>query len=107
MPERSFVSTTACGSSKWRRRTEGAPRMRVIIAGAGLGGLTLALSLRAAGIEAEVFEAAPELKPVGVGINVLPHAARELTELGLGERLAERAIATQALMYANQFGQEI
>jgi 2-polyprenyl-6-methoxyphenol hydroxylase-like FAD-dependent oxidoreductase len=81
--------------------------MRVIIAGAGLGGLTLALSLHAAGIEAEVFEAAPELKPVGVGINVLPHATRELTELGLGERLAERAIATEALMYTNKFGQEI
>ena len=81
--------------------------MRVIIAGAGLGGLTLALSLRAAGIEAEVFEAAPELKPVGVGINILPHATRELTELGLADRLAERAIATEALMYANQFGQEI
>ena len=81
--------------------------MRVIIAGAGLGGLTLALSLQAVGIEAEIYEAAPALRPVGVGINLLPHAVRELTELGLAERIAERAIATEALVYANRFGQEI
>jgi 2-polyprenyl-6-methoxyphenol hydroxylase-like FAD-dependent oxidoreductase len=81
--------------------------VRVIIAGAGLGGLTLALSLQAVGIEAEIYEAAPALRPVGVGINLLPHAVRELTELGLAERIAERAIATEALVYANRFGQEI
>jgi 5-methylphenazine-1-carboxylate 1-monooxygenase len=81
--------------------------MRVIVAGGGIGGLSLALSLHAAGIEAEVFEAVREMKPVGVGINLLPHATRELIELGLGERLAEAAIATEALIYANRFGQEI
>ncbi len=81
--------------------------MRVIVAGGGIGGLSLALSLHAAGIEAEIFEAAREMKPVGVGINLLPHATRELIELGLGERLAEAAIATEALIYANRFGQEI
>jgi 5-methylphenazine-1-carboxylate 1-monooxygenase len=81
--------------------------MRVIIVGAGIGGLTLALSLHAAGIEAEVFEAAPELRPLGVGINVLPHAMRELTELGLEPAMAARGIPTGALMYANRFGQEI
>jgi 2-polyprenyl-6-methoxyphenol hydroxylase-like FAD-dependent oxidoreductase len=81
--------------------------MRVVVAGAGIGGLTLALSLHAAGIDVEVCEAAPELKPIGVGINVLPHAARELIELGLGERLAGLGVATEALIYANRFGQEI
>lgn len=81
--------------------------MRVVIVGAGIGGLTLALSLHAAGIEAVVYEAAPEILPLGVGINVLPHAVRELTDLGLADRLADNAIATQALMYANRFGQEI
>ena len=81
--------------------------MRVIIVGAGIGGLTLALSLHRAGIAAVVCEAVAELKPLGVGINLLPHAVRELTELGLAEALAERAIATEALIYANKFGQEI
>jgi 2-polyprenyl-6-methoxyphenol hydroxylase-like FAD-dependent oxidoreductase len=81
--------------------------MRIIVVGAGIGGLTTALSLHQAGIEVDVYEAAPELKPLGVGINILPHAARELTELGLGERLAARAIATEALVYTNRFGQEI
>lgn len=81
--------------------------MRVIIVGAGISGLTLALSLHAAGIEAEIYEAAPELRPLGVGINLLPHAMRELTELGLAEAIAARGVATGALMYANRFGQEI
>ncbi|WP_421932773.1 flavin-dependent oxidoreductase [Phenylobacterium sp.] len=81
--------------------------MRVVIVGAGIGGLTLALSLHAAGIETEVYEAAPEILPLGVGINVLPHAVRELTDLGLADRLADNGVATEALMYANRFGQEI
>lgn len=56
--------------------------MGVIIIGGGIGGLTAALSLHAAGIDVEVFEAAADVRPLGVGINVLPHAVRELTELG-------------------------
>ena len=81
--------------------------MRVIIAGGGLGGLSLTLSLNAAGIDAVMYEAAPELRSVGLGINVLPHACRELIELGLGERLEQSGIRTEALMYANRHGQEI
>lgn len=82
--------------------------MQAIVIGAGLGGLTAALSLHDAGFsDVRVYEAAPELKPLGVGINVLPHAARELIELGLEEPLADTAIHTEALMYANRFGQEI
>ncbi len=81
--------------------------MRVIVVGAGIGGLTLALSLHAVGIEAVVCEAAPEVQPLGVGINILPHAVRELTELGLDGELAARGIPTGSLMYANRFGQEI
>jgi 2-polyprenyl-6-methoxyphenol hydroxylase-like FAD-dependent oxidoreductase len=81
--------------------------MRIVIAGAGIGGLSLALSLHAAGIDCVVHEAVAELKPLGVGINLLPHAVRELTELGLAERVAQVAIPTEALVYANRFGQEI
>ncbi|NMJ39872.1 flavin-dependent oxidoreductase [Roseomonas sp. JC162] len=81
--------------------------MRVLIAGGGIGGLTLALSLHQAGIDCEVFEQAPEIRPLGVGINVLPHAMRELTELGLQERVAGAGIVTQELAYANRLGQMI
>ena len=81
--------------------------MRVIIAGGGIGGLTTALSLHAAGIEAEVFESVAEIRPLGVGINILPHAVRELTELGLADALAATGIATRELRYISAHGQEI
>lgn len=79
----------------------------VLIIGAGIGGLTLALSLHRAGIPARVVEAVPSIRPLGVGINVLPHAVRELTELGLAEKLEASAIRTKELIYTNKFGQEI
>ena len=50
--------------------------MRVLVAGGGIGGLTTALSLHAAGIDAVVYEAAPAMRELGVGINLLPHAVR-------------------------------
>lgn len=56
----------------------------VLIAGAGIGGLTAALTLHQIGVPCVVFEAAPELKPLGVGINLQPNAIRELQELGFG-----------------------
>ncbi|MCX7960688.1 MAG: flavin-dependent oxidoreductase [Burkholderiales bacterium] len=79
----------------------------VLIAGGGIGGLTLALSLHQAGIACRVFEAAPEIRPLGVGINLLPHAMRELTELGLAEPLARVAVETAELRFYNRFGQFI
>lgn len=81
--------------------------MKVIIAGAGIGGLTAALSLHAAGIETVIYEAVPEIRPLGVGINLLPHAVRELTELGLADELARTGVATSTLIYTNKLGQEI
>jgi 2-polyprenyl-6-methoxyphenol hydroxylase-like FAD-dependent oxidoreductase len=82
--------------------------VRVVVAGGGIGGLTAALSLHAAGItDVAVLEAAPELRPLGVGVNVLPHAVRELTELGLAERLSGQGVATAALAYHNRHGQAI
>jgi len=55
--------------------------MRIIIAGGGIGGLTLALMLHQKGIDSQVYEAAAEVKPLGVGINALPHSIRELAAL--------------------------
>ncbi len=81
--------------------------MKALIIGGGIGGLTTALSLHAAGIDCTVFEAATDVRPLGVGINLQPHAVRELTELGLGDRLAQTGIATQEFVYANRFGQVI
>jgi len=79
----------------------------VIIAGAGPAGLALALCLHQRGIPALVFEAVTELKPLGVGINLLPHAVRVLHDLGLREFLERIAIQTSELRYVNKFGQFI
>jgi 2-polyprenyl-6-methoxyphenol hydroxylase-like FAD-dependent oxidoreductase len=79
----------------------------VAIVGAGIGGLTLALSLHQAGIACRVFEAATELKPLGVGINLLPHAMREMDELGLADALAAKAVVTRESAFFNRFGQLI
>jgi 2-polyprenyl-6-methoxyphenol hydroxylase-like FAD-dependent oxidoreductase len=79
----------------------------VIIVGAGIGGLTLGLALHAANIPCRIFESAAEIRPIGVGINLLPHATRELAALGLEADLAKVAIATQDATFFNRFGQLI
>ena len=81
--------------------------MTVLIIGAGIAGLTAALSLHQIGVPCRVFESVETIEPLGVGINVLPHAVRELTELGLQDELAETAIPTAALAYYNKHGQFI
>ena len=81
--------------------------MTVLIAGGGIGGLTLALSLHQIGVPAIVFESVAELKPLGVGINVLPHAVRELTELCLQNRLDEAGVRTKELAYFSKHGKPI
>ena len=81
--------------------------MTVLVAGGGIAGLTVALSLHQIGVKVRVFESVPELKPIGVGINVLPHACRELIELGLLDRLDETAVRTKELAYFSKHGQQI
>lgn len=81
--------------------------MTVLIAGAGIGGLTLALSLQQIGVDALIVESVNELRPLGVGINVLPHAGRELTELGLEHALAHTAVPTAELAYFSKHGKPI
>ncbi|MDB5576104.1 MAG: flavin-dependent oxidoreductase [Bradyrhizobium sp.] len=81
--------------------------MTVLIAGGGVGGLTLALSLHQIGIAAKVFESVPALKPLGVGINVLPHAVRELIELGLLDQLDASGVHTRELAFFSKHGKPI
>lgn len=79
----------------------------VIIVGAGVGGLVLALSLHQAGIACRVYEAVSEIKPLGVGINLLPHATRELDELGLLPALDAIAVRTRESVFYTRHGQFI
>jgi 2-polyprenyl-6-methoxyphenol hydroxylase-like FAD-dependent oxidoreductase len=81
--------------------------MQVLIVGGGIGGLATALSLHAAGIGCTVFEQVRELRELGVGINTLPHAIKELAALGLLPALDRAGIRTRELIYANRFGQVV
>ncbi len=81
--------------------------MHVLIAGGGIGGLAAALSLHAVGIDCTVFEQVRELRELGVGINTLPHAIKELAALGLLPALDRAGIRTRELIYANRFGQVV
>ena len=79
--------------------------MRVVIAGGGIGGPTAALSLHEAGIDVVVHDAVADITPLGVGINILPHAARELIDLGLEAAVDRIAIRTSAMRYYTHTGQ--
>src|SRR6201994_4907853 len=79
----------------------------IIIVGGGVGGLTLGLALHAAGIPCRIFESVAEIRPIGVGINLLPHATKELAALGLEQSLAKIAIETKDATFFNRFGQLI
>ena len=81
--------------------------MQAMVIGGGIGGLSTALALHAAGIGVQVFESVKSIGAVGVGINIQPNAIRELTELGLGEELAKNAVATAELAYYSKHGQLI
>src|SRR5919109_1401007 len=81
--------------------------MKIVIAGAGIGGLTAAMCLHRAGFDVEVFEAVAERRPLGVGINIQAGAVRVLSGLGLEPALAATAIETRELRYANRHGQTI
>jgi len=77
----------------------------IAIIGAGIAGLALALGLRRRGLNSRIYEAAPELKELGVGITILPHAMRELTTLGVGDKVAAAGVTNQVSAFFNRFGQ--
>ena len=79
----------------------------IIIVGAGIGGLTLGLALHQAGIACRIYESVPDVKAIGVGINLLPHATKELAALGLEDALARVAVKTRDATFFNRFGQLI
>lgn len=79
----------------------------VVIAGAGIGGLTAALTLHRRGIPATVVDRAQRLQPLGVGINLLPHAVRELEALGLGAALESISVAPQRISYFDSSGRHL
>ena len=79
----------------------------IVIIGGGIGGLTLALELHARGMGCCIYEAAHEFKPLGVGINMLPHAIRELSALGLEHNLRALGVEAREFTYFNRHGQLI
>jgi 2-polyprenyl-6-methoxyphenol hydroxylase-like FAD-dependent oxidoreductase len=81
--------------------------MKIVIAGAGIGGLAAAMCLKRAGFDVTVFDQVSELRPLGVGINIQAGAVRILASLGVEPALAATGIATRELRYANRHGQTI
>jgi 2-polyprenyl-6-methoxyphenol hydroxylase-like FAD-dependent oxidoreductase len=81
--------------------------MRILIAGGGIGGLTTALALHRLGLDVTVVEASARLRPLGVGINVLPHAVGVLSSLGLADAMAALAIPTREVAFYTRHGQRI
>lgn len=81
--------------------------MKAIIIGGGIGGLATALMLHDRGIKAQVYERSSEIREMGVGINTLPHAIRELAQIGLLDALDAVALRTYELTYQNRFGQTV
>jgi 2-polyprenyl-6-methoxyphenol hydroxylase-like FAD-dependent oxidoreductase len=82
--------------------------LKVVIVGGGIGGMSLALSLVAAGMDdVDIYESAPGIRELGVGINVMPHAIRELTELDLLDQLSAAGIPTADFTYFSRLGQRI
>lgn len=81
--------------------------MRAIVIGGGIAGLALSLAMRERGLDCRVYEAVPEVKELGVGITLLPHATRELAALGLEPRIREVAIENRESAFFNRHGQFI
>jgi 2-polyprenyl-6-methoxyphenol hydroxylase-like FAD-dependent oxidoreductase len=81
--------------------------MRIAVVGGGIGGLALALSLHRLGLACDVYEAVAEVREIGVGITLLPHAMRELALLGVQEPLERAGIENLESVFCNRFGQFI
>ena len=88
---------TPCKMTR-RPQTQPGDRLPVLVAGGGIGGLSVALTLQQIGVPCVVLEAVAHLRPLGVGINLQPNAVRELYELGIGpESLGRHRRADQGV----------
>jgi 2-polyprenyl-6-methoxyphenol hydroxylase-like FAD-dependent oxidoreductase len=81
--------------------------MKIAIVGGGIGGLALALGLHQRGLSCDVYEAVPEIREIGVGITLLPHAMTELAALGLQAELEAEGIENLESVFFNRYGQFI
>lgn len=79
----------------------------IAIVGGGIAGLALALGLHRHGISAQIYEAAPQIAEIGVGITVLPHGMRELATLGLADQVLAAGIENRESAFFNRFGQKL
>ena len=79
----------------------------IAIVGGGIAGLALALGLHRHGIRAQVYEAAPEIAEIGVGITLLPHGMREIALLGLDAEILAAGIENRESAFFNRFGQKL
>src|SRR5262245_59668022 len=99
------MSPRGHGRPRWRTRRLLA--MKIIIAGGCIGGLAAALALHDLGIDVEVYEQSRELRELGVGINMLPHAVKELASFGLLPALDAAGVRIRELVYTNRLGQTV
>lgn len=81
--------------------------LRIAIVGGGIAGLALALGLHRHGIAARIYEAAPEIAEIGVGITLLPHGMREIATLGLADEILAAGIENGTSAFFNRFGQQL
>ena len=79
--------------------------MTIAIVGGGIAGLSFALGLHQRGIDCDVYEAVPEVKEIGVGITLLPHAMKELADLGLQAELEAAGIENFESIFYTHHGQ--
>ena len=81
--------------------------MEIAIIGGGIAGLALAIGLHRRGVQSRVFEGAPQVREIGVGITLLPHAMREIGALGLLDAIRASGIETRTSEFYNRFGQKL
>jgi 5-methylphenazine-1-carboxylate 1-monooxygenase len=79
----------------------------IVVVGAGIGGLVTALSLHQAGHDVHVYESVDQVRELGVGINLLPHAVRELDAIGMLDRVVAASVQPTSLAYFTKRGQRI